>query len=1118
MFVPRISLDRNDPRHNSSSTKVLHAKTIGQNPGRARSASHDISVWEGMPETIPAKFSISLFGLETPDFSNDEKADTSTSAQNPKQARYSVLVVAFAAISLLFFYTINYSFTGHQRDTAGCRMSYMSPSYIHLKGFDTEHTRFASKYALYLYREQSIDTSEEPRGIPVLFIPGNAGSYKQVRPLAAEAAHQFSKLNKSQPAMLKSGVRNLDFFTVDFKEDFSAFHGRTLLDQAEYLNDAITYILLLYHDSRRSEWDVNLPDPSSVIVIGHSMGGLVARALLTMPNYQANTINTIITMSTPHSLPPAPFDWEIQRIYQHINEYWRKSHAAKWANNNPLWHVTLISIAGGGLDTVVSSDHASVSRLVPATHGFTVFTSSIPKVWTGMDHQAIMWCDQFRKVVASSLLEIVDVRRAGQTKPRADRMSIFRRWYLTGLEENSERRFLHSVKGPVELSLEEYSHEVLTLNQRLVLHPFTSSIGKIHLMPVPPIGSLHGTGEFQLLTNEHIVQSGNMNGIHVMFCTVLPFDGSRSPLPILLKGSTKDDTAPLACKDASSDVIYIPASTTDHKSPYSESPFNYLSFLLDMVTAYQYVAIIDRSTQQKSRFVLAEFFEKAKAVTFINSTLISLLSNGAEMTLGHGRAITHDIRLPAVKSSLLAYKLKVLGGRTGNHELLPPLVRQYISDPHETKFHVNVGEADINIHSGSPFLEPIQEHDITKALSLQVWSDPTCHSPITVSLRFDPFGSIGKLVMRYRVAFVAFPFIIVSLTLRKQFHAYDIGHPFMNFKEGLALVIAEDLRQLLTWTSLGSLLLILFRDSGAQFPPTAFEITPAPESFADILYHLWMSNDILLGLREPFFWFLAPLFLLLSIGVSAIIYYCTSLTIFLASLLYSVTLYNSKKWQKISDRQVSTLLIGSNGFEDLTHRLILLALVATVVPFQFAYIIGSFVQLITCVKAFQQVREQGYPQKSVDFFNYAQSILILMIFLLPINLPILVVWVRNLAVQWLTPFSSHHNVLSVAPILLMIEAMVSGHIIPRMDNRFRIITSVILLLLAIYAALYGVMYTYFLHYLVNIFATWLVVVQLINTHSSRGLPNTILQAFGHESKRRLPPISTQTKNASSSSR
>lgn len=226
---------------------------------------------------------------------------------------------------------------------------------------------------------------------------------------------------------------------IDFNEDMAAFHGQTLLDQAEYVNEALTYILSLYHDPNRSRRDPSLPDPSSVILIGHSMGGIVARTVLTMANYQANSVNSIITISAPHAKPPVSFDSDIVQTYKQINDYWRGAYSQEWANNNPLWHVTLISIAGGARDTIVPSDYASLSSLVPETHGFTVFTSSIPDAWVGTDHLSITWCDQFRKAVIKSLFEVVDVHRPSQTKPRAERMRIFKKWFLTGMESTAER-------------------------------------------------------------------------------------------------------------------------------------------------------------------------------------------------------------------------------------------------------------------------------------------------------------------------------------------------------------------------------------------------------------------------------------------------------------------------------------------------------------------------------------------------------------------------------------------------------------------------------------------------------------------------------------------------------
>ena len=221
----------------------------------------------------------------------------------------------------------------------------------------------------------------------MLFIPGNAGSYKQVRSLAAEAANYYHDVLQHDAQAQQDGKRPFDFFSVDFNEDITAFHGQTLLDQAEYLNEAVAYILSLYHNPHRSLRDESLPDPKSVMLVGHSMGGIVARTMFTMHNYQPNTINTIITLSAPHARAPVSFDQDIVDTYQNINEYWRNSYAL---DQSPLDHVTLVSIVGGGLDTVVPSDYASLTSLMPESHGFTVFTSTIPHVWTGMDHLAII--------------------------------------------------------------------------------------------------------------------------------------------------------------------------------------------------------------------------------------------------------------------------------------------------------------------------------------------------------------------------------------------------------------------------------------------------------------------------------------------------------------------------------------------------------------------------------------------------------------------------------------------------------------------------------------------------------------------------------------------------------
>lgn len=573
-------------------------------------------------------------------------------------------------------------------------------------------------------------------------------------------------------------MTSLDFFSVDFNEDFSAFHGQTILDQAEYLNDAVAYILSLYHDPRRSQRDPGLPDPSSVILVGHSMGGVVARTMLTMPNYQSNSINTIVTMSAPHARPPVSVDAQSVRTYKQINDYWRQAYTQKWANDNPLWHVTLISIAGGGLDIVVPSDFASLESLVPSTHGFTVFTSGIPNVWTGADHIQTTWCVQLMKPIVRSIFSTLDVHRPGQTKPRAERMRIFRRWYLTGMEDVVEKS-LPQKESSTLLTLEDNSHSVMSLEESLVLRDFgRAGKPKAHLLPVPVRNPLRPKS-FILLSDQRLEEPRTSGQIEVLFCSVFPLQHGQSStlfsMNMDLSGDTSGSTR-LACKNAASDVIRLPASQRMSLHPYDKTqPLSYLQYNLEDLADYQFVAVVDKATEPSQGWAIAEFSNKVDSTIKTDVGLRQLLLLGLHLQLPAARPFMTEIKIPALHSSLLAFKLSLDQQACGDDaELFTPLLRQYLSEPHESKYFVNVKDANISLHGVAPFMPPpLRAQAVNDGVSLQFWSDPTCNSSIDVSMDVDVPGSMGKLVMRYRMVFAAFPLIVVALVLRKQFKLYD---------------------------------------------------------------------------------------------------------------------------------------------------------------------------------------------------------------------------------------------------------------------------------------------------------------------------------------------------------
>ena len=75
----------------------------------------------------------------------------------------SLVTMICTGLSLLLLATIAQSFLARQLDDKGCNMSYMLSAFAKYTDFDTEHTRFATKYSLYLYREAGIDQDTRVR-------------------------------------------------------------------------------------------------------------------------------------------------------------------------------------------------------------------------------------------------------------------------------------------------------------------------------------------------------------------------------------------------------------------------------------------------------------------------------------------------------------------------------------------------------------------------------------------------------------------------------------------------------------------------------------------------------------------------------------------------------------------------------------------------------------------------------------------------------------------------------------------------------------------------------------------------------------------------------------------
>ncbi|XP_071570586.1 GPI inositol-deacylase isoform X2 [Temnothorax nylanderi] len=287
---------------------------------------------------------------------------------------YGSLVPFFIMLTLLYVLGVARYVTDFEENT--CEMTYMFeyPQYVRISLKDDLEDEYP-RFGLYAYGEGFL--TEKLRrmhfsGIPVLFIPGNAGSHEQVRSIASVS------LRKSRKYPF-----HFDFFTISFSKDYSALYGGVLMEQTVYVSHCIKAILALY----KGKMD-------NVVLIGHSMGGIVAKgALLLAPNMNASFASMIINLASPHT-PSLVLDSVFANYYYELE---RHLHKIKDAG------VKVVSIGGGPRDILVPA-----AQTFDRTADINVLSTSIPVVWKSTDHLSILWCKQLVFTIVRSLFDSVE--------------------------------------------------------------------------------------------------------------------------------------------------------------------------------------------------------------------------------------------------------------------------------------------------------------------------------------------------------------------------------------------------------------------------------------------------------------------------------------------------------------------------------------------------------------------------------------------------------------------------------------------------------------------------------------------------------------------------------------
>ncbi|KAG8760456.1 GPI inositol deacylase [Serendipita sp. 396] len=648
----------------------------------------------------------------------------------------------------------------------GCEMSYMWPHYVLQSDFNAAWTPLSSRYSLWLYRESGVDDLTVLRGTPVLFIPGNAGSSRQIRSIASSAARQFQKDN------ITLYKKPLDFFAVEFNEDFSAIHPPTLLTQARYSAQAIHYIISLY------------PKDTKVILMGHSMGGLVSQLLMTELN--DHYLRAVITMSTPSHLAPVRFDRRAEFVYSDA----RTAQLGDISSSTPL-----ITICGGATDSQITSEVCALpERTTPLRR--TIVTTSLQDAWTGVGHREMVWCHQVRSIVARLALSLsqggsddVSIDQIGRSRPLLispprDRVNI------TGNTLN-------------------YLRETRKLE-------LGSPATGIHMIPLPPQQPLHFTLFSYGLEPLALKTNDRTPSIRILYCSKPP-PSSTEPNCIELAGRTmhlprQKWPGPFPADKGVNDDDHISVFEADLVVP-SLSSEDHIAVWIDRYSTGWVVASVE--------------VDNSPELTV--TTLDAIKPSGVTLTLpSRSKSLRTIIKFPNLLShSLLVYKVDTAYSGQCLGLRLPPLVMHH-SSPNEVHYHSAAETFYLHSHRTGPFLRQRESND--HVTTLTIYSSGECGIE-NLHLRIAWRETLGRLGVRYWMGLAMWSISVVAIIQGMAWHQYDTRGAFPS-----ARVIVHDLFWWLI-TTIGLSLVIL---SMFPTPKELFLGNSGNPLFAPLAFFMWL--------------------------------------------------------------------------------------------------------------------------------------------------------------------------------------------------------------------------------------------------------------------------------------
>ena len=202
--------------------------------------------------------------------------------------------------------------------------------------------------------------------------------------------------------------------------------GETLRDQSRFLQSSIKAVLSLYKSSK----------PRSVILVGHSIGGVIARSLFLLDDFDVSSVSIILTFASPNLAPVVSADYNVAQFYQEVKLYWK-------LNADKMKNISVLSVSGGDNDVQVRH---SLTRL-PTEQANHLSTSlyTIPRVQLTTDHLAVVWCKQLVLVTSRFLFSLID-KNTRQMTENTEKRNLLMSYYFGSSYQSINSSLILNVK------------------------------------------------------------------------------------------------------------------------------------------------------------------------------------------------------------------------------------------------------------------------------------------------------------------------------------------------------------------------------------------------------------------------------------------------------------------------------------------------------------------------------------------------------------------------------------------------------------------------------------------------------------------------------------------------